>query len=284
MLKKMDDFLSTKSTIFTAVLACILIAFVGVLDHATGSEISFSIFYLIPVAAVAWYGKDRFVGVVFCFLSALTWLFIDDISGSVYSNPLIPIWNSLVRLGFFLIIAFLLHRLRVNLDWQAARADIDGLTGLLNARAFRDRYDAAFQQASRHKRSLAIGYLDLDGFKGINDNFGHAVGDQVLKTVAQTLTHRVRASDICARLGGDEFVVLLPETDLAGAQTFFSVLHQSLIELFSQQGWLVGCSVGVAVYPLPPSHPEEAIKRADKLMYEVKHSGKNRILFEEIVI
>jgi diguanylate cyclase (GGDEF)-like protein len=239
---------------------------------------------LIPVAAVAWYGKNRLISVALCFFSALTWRYVDNISGGTYSTLWVPVWNSLVRLGFFLIIAYLLHQLRTNLDLQASRADVDGLTGLLNARAFRDRCEAAFQQASRHQHPLAIGYLDLDGFKGINDNFGHAMGDRVLKAVAETLTDRVRSSDICARLGGDEFVILLPETELAGAQTFFTALHQSLLELFVLQRWSLGCSVGVAVFPLPPSLPEDAIKRADKLMYEVKHSGKNRIHFKEIAL
>ena len=128
---------------------------------------------------------------------------------------------------------------------------------------------------------MALAFLDVDGFKGVNDTLGHGVGDQLLKTVAATLVARLRASDLVARLGGDEFVLLLPATDLAGARTFFARIRESLLEVAEQNGWPIGFSIGVAVFHSPPTDATAASDHADQLMYQVKQSGKNNILFEE---
>ena len=158
---------------------------------------------------------------------------------------------------------------------------MDGLTGLMNANTFKLRCSNHLLQASRHDRTLALGYFDLDGFKGINDKLGHNVGDEVLRAIGTLLKTRLRAYDIGARLGGDEFVILLPDTEYSGAQTFFQQIHYSLLKLASTNHWPLGVSVGVAVFLPPPASPEEAIQIADTPMYKVKHSGKNSILFEE---
>lgn len=258
----------------------LLVAIVGACDLAIGYELSFSIFYTIPVGVAAWYVGRRF-GFLVCLVSAITWLAVDYASDHQFSHPAIPFWNAAVRLGYFVIIAYLLDRLRGALDVQEILAQEDGLTGLLNARTFRQRCDAIFMLAKRHGRPLAVGYLDLDGFKGVNDSHGHAVGDEVLKAVASALSKRLRASDLGSRLGGDEFAVLLPETDFAGARAFFAELHESLVKLARANSWPVGFSIGVALFHCAMANPDDALRYADKLMYKVKNSGKNNILFEE---
>jgi len=280
MLRKVNGYLSAQSSFHIGVYAFLLIAIVGAIDLATGHELSFSVFYTIPVSVGSWYAGKRF-GLLICIVSAMAWLAADYTSGHQYSNPTIPFWNASVRLGYFVIIASLLNRLRGSLDAQELLAQQDGLTGIMNARTFRQRCGSLFGLASRHGRPLALGYLDLDGFKGVNDSFGHSVGDEVLKAVASALTKRLRASDFGARLGGDEFAILLAETDLAGARTFFTGLRESLIDLAAQNHWSVGFSIGVAVFHHPTVNPDDAIRYADGLMYKVKNSGKNNILLEE---
>ena len=275
-----DKFFEAQSPARLAVILVLLVALVGAVDHLTGYEISFSIFYLIPVCIGAWYSK-HYLGAFICVISALTWLTLDYSSAAQYSHAAIPFWNGCVRLGFFTIVAVLLKRLKGTLEFHASLAQIDSLTGLLNARTFKQRCSVYFLLASRHKRPSALGYLDLDGFKGINDTFGHNVGDEVLKAVGAALRARLRAYDIGARLGGDEFGILLPETDYSGAQAFFQQLHNSLLELAALNNWPLGVSIGVAVMYSPPVNPDEAIKMADALMYKVKNAGKNSILFEE---
>lgn len=258
----------------------LLVAIFGAADLATGYELSFSIFYVIPVGIGSWYAGKR-LGFLVCIISVVTWFAADYYSGHQYSHPAIAFWNAGVRLGFFAIIAYLLDHLRTSFDSLELLAQQDGLTGIMNARTFRQRCDTLFALASRHGFTMALGFLDLDGFKGVNDSLGHSVGDQVLKAVATELTKQLRASDVGARLGGDEFAILLPDTDLAGARTFFTELRQSLIDLAARNRWPVGFSIGVAVFHSSVANPGEAIRCADGLMYKVKSSGKNNILFEE---
>ena len=280
MLRTANRFLLAQSSFRIGALSLLLVAIVGSIDFTTGYELSFSIFYTIPVAIGSWYAAKH-VGLLICIISAVTWLAVDYATGHHYSHPTLPFWNASVRLGFFVIIANLLHRLRDSLDFQKLLAQQDGLTGILNVRAFRQRCDSLFELASRHGRPLALGYFDIDGFKGVNDNLGHSVGDQVLKAIAAVLTERLRVSDFGGRLGGDEFAILLPETDLAGARTFFTGLRESLIELAARNNWPVGFSIGVAVFQSPTANFDTAIRCADSLMYKVKNSGKNNILIEE---
>ncbi len=280
MLGSADKFFEAQSSTRLATLLILLVSIVGAVDHVTGYEISFSIFYLIPVCIGSWYSK-QYLGLVICIVSALTWLGLDYASNHQYSHMAILFWNAFVRFGFFVVVAVLLKRLKRTLDLHASLAQLDGLTGLMNARTFKQRCSAYFLLASRHDRTLALGYLDLDGFKAINDKFGHNVGDNVLRAVGTALTTRLRAYDIGARLGGDEFAILLPDTEYSGAQMFFQRLHNNLLELASTNHWPFGVSIGVAVFHSPPTSPDEAIQKADTLMYHVKNSGKNSILFKE---
>ncbi len=280
ILRETNEFLSAQSPVRLVALSFLFIMVIGAIDHLIGYELSFSFFYLIPVSFGSWYLGQR-IGLIICVVSAATWLGVDYTSGHQYSNPAIYLWNAGIRLGFFVVVVLLLEGLRRALERQESLAQLDGLTGIMNALTFRQRCDSSFGLAFRHGHPLTIGYLDLDNFKGVNDSLGHSVGDQVLKAVATALTKQLRVSDIGARLGGDEFAILLPETDLAGARTFFTKLREMLIDLSALNRWPVGFSIGVAVFHPPPANPEDAIRCADDLMYRVKRSGKNNILFEE---
>lgn len=280
MLKETDAILSSLSPAILASLSFLLVALVGAIDYVSGLEISFSVFYLIPVGFGTWYLSKQF-GIFICFVSAATWLAVDYASGHVYSHIAIPFWNSAVRLGFFIVVSALLERLERALEVLSSLAQNDALTGLMNSRAFKQRCSFQLELAARNGRPLALGYIDLDGFKGINDRLGHLAGDQVLVAVADTLAKRLRGSDLGARLGGDEFSILLPDTELAGAEIFFSGLHERLLELASLNHWPIGFSIGVAVFYEPIAGIDEAIQCADALMYKAKNSGKNGVIFEE---
>lgn len=275
-----DRVLLTQSRFAIGAFSLFLIALIGAVDFWTGPELSFSVFYLLPIGLVAWYLRELH-GYIFCILSIITWFLVDMASNQSYSNAAIPYWNAGVRLGFFIIVSFLLARMRGALEMQANLAQTDGLTGLINSRTFKERCLFIFELASRNKRPQTLGYIDLDGFKGVNDNLGHHTGDLVLKSVADTLSIRLRSSDVGARLGGDEFAVLLPDTDLAGAKKFFASLQESLLSLARDNNWPIGYSVGVAVFTNFGANIDEAIKCSDNLMYRVKDSGKNAILYGE---
>ena len=278
-LAKVNSFLSALSRRRIAAIVLVLVLVVGSMDYATGYELSFWIFYLVPIAIASWYINRRFAVLVSIF-SAITWLALDQASGSQYSKTFIPFWNAGVRLMFFLTTTFLINTLRNALDLQKHLAQIDGLTCLANSRTFKQRFRLLRDLAARHHHSFALGYLDIDNFKNVNDILGHSVGDQVLREVAATLKKWARDSDVLARLGGDEFAILLPETNRAGASTFFSKLHSHLQEIAATKGWPIGFSIGVVVFNQIPSSVDEAIHLADQVMYEVKNSGKNAIRIE----
>lgn len=121
----------------------------------------------------------------------------------------------------------------------------DPLTGLLNRRGFEDLSAVELERSARYERPVAFALLDVDRFKAINDNFGHATGDRVLQIVSEEL-QRLRGSDLAVRLGGDEFGLLMPETDTVGAEQLVARLRQRIHKRMSKHGWPVTVSAGVA--------------------------------------
>ncbi len=154
----------------------------------------------------------------------------------------------------------------------------DPLTGLANRRLLADRVSTALVHAHRNRSSMAVVYLDLDGFKKINDTLGHGAGDALLKTVAQRLVATVREEDTVARWGGDEFVIALwrvnGENDAATAT---SKIVEALSRPYGIEGRTVGmtASAGVSIYPIHGEDADALMKSADLALYEAKHAGKN---------
>lgn len=280
MFVSLVNFLDSKSVAIVVAMGLALLSSVAVLDHLTGYELSFSVFYLLPIVLVSWFSK-RWVGYAFCLLSSCVWLLVDFMSSHVYSNDLIPFWNSSVRLSFFLITSSLLIELKKRLSVERNMASTDGLTGLLNARVFKELTGSLLDLAKRHRHSVVLGYIDVDNFKGINDQLGHSEGDHVLREVAAILKESARTTDVVGRLGGDEFAVFLPESDLVGAKVLFGRMHEELTRAAAKRNWPIGFSIGVAGFPDAPDCTDQALKRADALMYRVKKSGKNNLVFED---
>lgn len=157
-------------------------------------------------------------------------------------------------------------------------AGTDPLTELPNRRTFIERLKQALLSARRHRQLLAVLFIDLDGFKPINDRYGHAVGDLVLRAIANRLTTQVRATDTVCRLGGDEFVVLL--TDLDSQESVEVVASKLLSEVrlplpLENHATSVAASIGIALYPKHGEDAELLLRRADKALYQVKRAGKN---------
>ena len=155
----------------------------------------------------------------------------------------------------------------------------DPLTGLPNRRLLEDRIATNLQHAARHQHKAAVMYLDLDGFKAINDTHGHACGDEILKLVAGRLVGSSRKEDTVARVGGDEFVIVLGEVgSLADAQEPASKLIEVVSEPY-QVGALtlkLSTSIGIALYPDHADNVQALIEKADRALYDAKRGGKNR--------
>jgi diguanylate cyclase (GGDEF)-like protein len=156
----------------------------------------------------------------------------------------------------------------------------DPLTGLPNRRAFMLRLTNAQKRACRNQSLMALAVVDLDGFKTINDELGHAAGDQRLLLAANAIQNIVRDTDMVARFGGDEFVVILE--DLRSSQQILSILNRIVRAVVegcnsSNERYKITASLGATVYPLDFSEPEVLLKHADEAMYLSKRNGGNRV-------
>jgi diguanylate cyclase (GGDEF)-like protein len=157
----------------------------------------------------------------------------------------------------------------------------DPLTGLPNRTLFWAQFSRALNDAERESRKITVAYVDLDNFKGINDSFGHAMGDEVLKQLAGRVTQLVRAADLVVRLGGDEFAIVFSNA----YQNEASVLRRlrEIRSILSQPVTVeateipITCSMGVAFYPQDGDTPEGLLATADRAMYAAKAMGRDAL-------
>ena len=172
----------------------------------------------------------------------------------------------------------LLTRLKHTNEQISYVAHHDNLTALPNRILFYDRLNQEIRKARRNKESIAVFFLDLDGFKIINDTFGHDVGDALLRETAKRIVASVRDSDTVARIGGDEFTVILPNVK---TRNNISPVVERIIEAMAIPFMLNGkdchvtVSIGIALYPSNGETAEQLVKIADAAMYLAKNSGKN---------
>jgi len=158
-------------------------------------------------------------------------------------------------------------------------AHFDPLTGVANRMLFNDRLGASLRRAHRGKSIMGLYYIDLDGFKPVNDKLGHDAGDEILVAFSRKMQELVREDDTVARLGGDEFCIIA--SDLKSTEELFTLadrLSKKLCATINTDNTelTVTASIGIAWYPDHGSHAEELLKNADKAMYQAKHDGKNR--------
>jgi diguanylate cyclase (GGDEF)-like protein len=197
--------------------------------------------------------------------------------GPAHDHPAIPAWNALVRFVFFLVTSLLLSTLRERLAHESRMARTDGLTGLLNSRAFTEQLTHDLALNARSRGVLTVVYIDLDNFKSINDGGGHGEGDRQLRQVADRIRDTMRHADSAGRLGGDEFALILPTTDRDGAEFFLAKLARAL-EAGDTAGGGVHCSIGALTITGGEPSADAVIGRADSLMYMAKQGGKNRVI------
>jgi len=154
----------------------------------------------------------------------------------------------------------------------------DGLTGLPNRRSFYEKIHECILMAKRYQHIVAIMFVDLDGFKSVNDNFGHDIGDLLLKETGKRLQKCVRETDIVARMGGDEFTLILPEIIMKkDANKVAKQINEVLHETFALSGHsiTISSSIGISIFPDDGDNEEILVKKADDAMYKAKQAGKN---------
>lgn len=220
---------------------------------------------------------------IVCLLLGIHWLTYPLLRFTdFWQVPGFLLGTTLVLLEYLcLISAVLLQFQKRLLDAELNALELayhDPLTGLNNQRYMTTLFEQALILALRPHQMLAVFYIDLDNFKPINDNAGHHVGDEVLKTIAQRLREHTRSTDICARMGGDEFVVIATqlETEEQVNQVANKTLQQCCTPVeINKIHYHLGASIGISIYPQHGSDLAQLLQNADDAMYQVKKNGKS---------
>lgn len=275
---------SKKMTVYKPLVfagGIILIILLGIFDYYTGIETPLSIFYLVPITLATWMLNAR-IGCSFCLLSTLSYLISTLRWQHDFVKPLTPYTNSLSRLIFFLLVCFIISKLKTFLMQEMILARTDALTGAANRRYFYEKSQEILDQARLKQSPITLAYLDIDDFKTFNDLWGHQEGDSILALVTGTISSNLRKTDILARLGGDEFAILLPDTDQHDARIVLDKIRSKLLNPSRIGDVRITLSFGAVTFSTLPANMDTLVSQADRLMYQVKKSGKNSILYQEI--
>jgi diguanylate cyclase (GGDEF)-like protein len=228
-----------------------------------------------------------------------------DFFAAMYSNFTETLISAILLYIIFLIIIYILiQKMRANEEQYTKQLETDietktyeikkqkdilydqahhdALTGLPNRVLFNDRLEHGIEQAKRHKKEIALFFIDLDHFKQINDSLGHPIGDRVLVTVTERLKAMIRKEDTLARLGGDEFTIIIEDIkeieDISQlAQKILNVLIQPIH--IEGHTLYISCSIGISLYPQDDTDANNLIKYADAAMYKAKEEGRNNFQF-----
>ncbi len=258
-------------------LTLLMVLGLSVLMIWFGKAVFVELFFVFPVILASWYGsRNAGVGLALTTTGLLLGIHVFH-AGLDYFTLLsygLPCAIS------FSLLAVLITNFRNVHRVEATAADTDNLTKLANSRGFYAELANELLRSSRYEHIFSLAFLDIDNFKRVNDTFGHAEGDRLLKAVAKSLKESLRASDTVARLGGDEFACLLPETSEDAARVALTKAQQALQRRMQVGHWPVSASIGLVTFETLPVDIKQAMKVADDLMYSVKRASKNAMLHE----
>lgn len=254
------------------------VSIVSVLDFATYDfELCIATLYIVPIALACWRFGAR-AGIVTTV--AVTLIAVAKYP-VLHEHPtlLTTIWNGAARATAFSILAAIVLAFRHSHDYVQFLANRDRMTGTLNKEAFDHHAGQQLDFARASQTPMLLAFLDLDGFKAVNDRHGHEAGDDVLQRFSEGTADELRREDCFGRVGGDEFAMLLPLPAVGRGKDMASDLHRRLSAVLASTGYPVTCSMGaLLVHPSDGHSRAELMREADRLMYSAKHSGKNRVV------
>jgi len=272
------DFFVGLGAIRSFYASAFIVLILAAIDYLTGFELSFSFFYLIPIALATMYSGFR-NGIVITAASIILWFLSNWLAGQHYSSAFVWVWNGGIRFISFIIIAYLIHGLNLELERENILARTDVLTGILNSREFYRLAALEVERARRYSRSVSVAYMDLDNFKEVNDRLGHLAGDELLRQFVETVRSVIRKDDLFARVGGDEFILLLPETNPGNIQSVIEKIRSVVQTMLNDFPAPMTVSAGVVTFMTPPTSLDVMVRSADEIMYQVKAATKNSVRY-----
>jgi diguanylate cyclase (GGDEF)-like protein len=275
--------------VLEAVLLLLSIALIGLVTFfgLLPSGIKEQSLTFLSLPALIWaafrFGQREAVTVSFLFSAMAIWGTFMGAGPFTSDSPhetllVLQVYVAVITVTVLVLAAVVSERKRVEME-LLYQVDHDPLTELANRRRFHEELEHQLAQSKRYGTHGALLFLDLDGFKSVNDTFGHQAGDALLTDVSLVLKARLRDTDVLARMGGDEFAIILPHTDAGSAQ----VLASQLLNVIGHcpvptgmQSLNVSASIGVALFPEHALTGEALLARADAAMYEAKARGRSQ--------
>jgi diguanylate cyclase (GGDEF)-like protein len=267
------EYLEKQSKSRLAGLGILLFALIATSDYLIYSHygFEFSPFYLVPVSFFAWFlGEPAGVACSVIGLSADFFFRLRQVPAPV------AYWDAAVWFALYISSTWMIAQLKTLYERERHLSRIDPLTRIDNRRSFFESAARFKNLSDRQQVPMSIAYLDVDGFKELNDRLGHSAGDQVLVMTATELRKAVRPADVVARIGGDEFAVLLPATGEQAAALTLERVRLELDRATQERNWPVTFSIGIVSFFPPLGSVAQMMHAADKAMYAAKRGGKNR--------
>jgi diguanylate cyclase (GGDEF)-like protein len=270
-------FLGQKPRSVALGVSAALVAAIGALSYVAGPQLALPLFYVLPIVIAAWFAGLR-TGVAISIAGALFWLGV-ELAQAQSLAPDIALANTAIRLGCFLALSYFIAALSQALEY----AHSDYLTGIANGRAFYDATFAEMRRSARYGGAFTVVALDVDDLRKINERFGHAVGDALLRSVAGVLRNSLRQTDLVSRLGAERFAILLPEADGEAARGAIRKLEGVLAGVAGKGDWTSSFSLGGVTFTSPPESAETALGRAEDVLQAARRreaSGRVRSQLE----
>ncbi|GAB4214155.1 MAG: hypothetical protein OHK0022_52290 [Roseiflexaceae bacterium] len=256
---------------------CLALA-VAAFDLLVGPGLDLAVLYTVPILLIAWFGGHK-AGWMALLLATGFHAGIDLSRCASPTSCIAPLCETLLSALISGLLVKFIVRLRSTLVVECTRARCDPLTGLSNRLGFYEQAEREMRVKPSAGECLTVLYIDCDGFKAVNDTYGHQGGDQVLRMVGQALRGAVRSADIAARVGGDEFVLLLRVEQAALVQPLVGRIAAALNTAMEADSWPVTFSIGAVTFTSRPSSVDMLLASADALMYRIKEQGKDGIAY-----
>lgn len=263
-------------------VGCIfLFGAIGFFDWLTGAQLRVFPLYFVPILLVA-SRLSRGYALASAAIATVIWVTANSLveDATAIAFP-IQAANAVTMFAAFAIVAVLFAEVRERLRAEERSSRTDPLTQLPNRRGFLERADVLIAAGRRSARSMTLAYIDLDHFKAVNDEQGHAAGDAALRLIANLLVQATRVGDIIGRLGGDEFGALFPDTTVHDAQVMLERVRGQIADQMRERGWPITASIGAITFSASSYELSQAIGAADATMYAVKQGGRNRVQVDE---